>query len=95
MQRFHVTIIIIVMMMIEIMIIITTTATTTTRTIIMIAFKGAVRDFLQSSHCASNCLHTYAQVAKAQSYANHVQHIERLSRATCRVPLGTKGQLSY
>ena len=28
---------------------------------------------------------TYAQVARAQSCANHVQHIERLSRATCRV----------
>ena len=25
---------------------------------------------------------TYAQVAKAQSCANHVQHIERLSRAS-------------
>ena len=38
---------------------------------------------------------TYAQVAKVQLCANHVQHIERLSRTTCRVPLGTKGQLSY
>ena len=28
---------------------------------------------------------TYAQVAQAQSCPNHVQHIERLSRATCRV----------
>ena len=27
---------------------------------------------------------THAQVAQAQSCANHVQHIERLSRATCR-----------
>ena len=27
----------------------------------------------------------YAQVAQAQSCANHVQHIERLSHATCRV----------
>ena len=27
----------------------------------------------------------YPQVARAQSRANHVQHIERLSRATCRV----------
>ena len=38
---------------------------------------------------------TYAQVARAQSCANHVQHIEHLSRATCSVPLGTKGQLCY
>ena len=37
--------------------------------IIIIAFNGAVRDALQSPHCA----------------VNHVQHIERLSRATCRV----------
>ena len=38
---------------------------------------------------------TYAQVARAQSCANHVQHIARFSRTTCRVPRGTKGQLSY
>ena len=38
---------------------------------------------------------TYAQVAKAQLGENHVQHIERLSQATCCVPVGTKGQLSY
>ena len=31
----------------------------------------------------------------AQSCANHVQHIERLSRATCCVPRGPKGQFSY
>ena len=37
----------------------------------------------------------YAQAAKAQLHANHVQHNKRLSRATCRVPLGMKGQLSY
>ena len=38
---------------------------------------------------------TNAQVAGAQSRANHVQRIERSSRETCRVPRGTKGQLSY
>ena len=27
---------------------------------------------------------TYAQVARAQLCANHVQHVERLSRAICR-----------
>ena len=32
---------------------------------------------------------TYAQVAWAQSCANHVQDIERLSRATCRVTCHT------
>ena len=38
---------------------------------------------------------TYAQAATAQSFARHVQHIKRLSRATCHMPLGTKGQLSH
>ena len=32
-----------------------------------------------------------ALVALAQSCANHVQHIERLSHAMCRVPHGTNG----
>ena len=59
----------------------------------MIALKGAHRDFFVTApRTVSNA---YVQVARAQSSANHVQHIERLSRATCRVPLGTKGQLSY
>ena len=33
--------------------------------------------FLQSPHCSANCLQ-HAQVARAQSCANHVQHIERM-----------------
>ena len=44
-------------------------------TIIIIAFKGAIRDFFTISN-------TYAQVARAQSCENHVQHIERSSRAS-------------
>ena len=43
------------------------------------------RFFLQSLYCAANRLQLYAQVARAQLRANRVQHIERLSRATCRV----------
>ena len=35
---------------------------------------------------------TYAQVAKAQLCANHVQHIERFSHTACHVPHDTKGQ---
>ena len=44
------------------------------------------RFFLKSAHCAANRLQHvgYAQMARAQSCANHVQHIERLSRSTCR-----------
>ena len=49
--------------------------------IIIIAFKGAIRNFLQSLHSAANCLNMNAQVARAQLCANHVQHIKRLSRA--------------
>ena len=37
---------------------------------------------------------TYAQVARAQSCANHMEHIERLSRAAY-VPHAMKWQLSY
>ena len=36
----------------------------------------------------------YTQVARAQSCANHMQHVKRLSHA-CRVPHGTKEQHSY
>ena len=43
-------------------------------------------NLLTASRTVSN---TYARVARVQSRANHVQHIERLSRATCRVPRGT------
>ena len=39
-------------------------------------------DLLTAPRTASN---TYAQVARAQSCANHVQHNERLSRTTDRV----------
>ena len=64
------------------------------RKIILISFKGAVRDFLQPPRCASNCLQhvrSSGQGTKAQSCENHVQHIERLSRVTRCVPAGTKG----
>ena len=63
--------------------------------ILIIALKGAVRDFLQSPHCAANCLQHVRSFGRAQSCANHLQHLERLSRATCRVLRDTKGQLSY
>ena len=51
--------------------------------IIIIAFKGAIRDFLESPYCTVS--NTYDQEAREQPCANHMQHIERLSRATCRV----------
>ena len=48
--------------------------------IIIIALKG--ENVLTAPRTVSN---RYAQVARAKSSANHVQHIARLSRATCRV----------
>ena len=86
---------IIMMMMIIIILLIVIVMIMVIMMIIIIALKAANRDFcylLTSPRTVSN---TYAQVARAQSCANHVQHIEHVSRATCRVPRGTKGQLSY
>ena len=53
--------------------------------IIIIAFKGAIRDFYKLLTAPRTVSNTHAQVAQAQSCANHVQHIEHLSHATCRV----------
>ena len=53
--------------------------------IIIIAFKGTNRDFFTISLQRRELSQTHFEVARAQSCANHVQHIERLSRATCRV----------
>ena len=62
--------------------------------IIIIALKAQFEIYylLTAPRTVSN---TYAQVAREQSCANHVQLIECLSRATCNVPHSTKGQLSY
>ena len=72
------------------------------RRMMIIAFKGANRDFffffffffyklLTAPRTVSN---TYVQVARAQSCANHVQHIKRLSRTTCRVTCHVAGRSS-
>ena len=53
--------------------------------IIVIAFKGLIRDFYNPLTAPRTVSNTYAQVAMAKSCANHVQHIERLSRAACPV----------
>ena len=68
-----------------------TTTTTTTNRAERRNFE-ILCNLLTAPRTVSN---THAQVALAQSCANHVQHIERLSRATCSVRLGTKGKLSY
>ena len=60
----------------------------------VIALKGAVRDFYNLLTAPRTVSYTYAQVTRVQSCTNHKQHINRLSRAAC-VPCGTKGQLCY
>ena len=57
--------------------------------IIIIALKGAIGlQHLRSSGQATI-------VWKSCARPNHMPHINRLSRATCGMPHGTKGQLSY
>ena len=80
----------------------TTTTTATTNNCIERRNSRLFYNLLTAPRTVSN---TYAHVAWAQSCANHVQHIEQLSRAThralitcnmsCCVPHDTKGQLSY
>ena len=53
--------------------------------IIIMAFKGTIRDFFNLLTVPRTVSNTYAQAAWAKSCANHVQHIEHLSHATCRV----------
>ena len=60
--------------------------------IMIIALKGAIRDFYNLLTAPRTVSNAYALVARAQSCANHVQHIERSSRATWSVSLGTKGR---
>ena len=66
-----------------------------TMIIIIIALKGAIRDFYNLLTAPRTVSNMYAHVARVRSCANHVQHIERVSRVTFSVPFGTKGQLSY
>ena len=96
-------IIIIIIIIIMIIIIITTikiiaivvVVVVVVKFIMIIGLKGASRDFCHLLTARRTVSNTYPPVARVQLCANHVQHIERLSRATCRVPRGTKGQLRY
>ena len=78
-------IIIIIMMMLMMMMIIIIVVVIV---ITIIAFKGAIRDFLQSPHCAANCLQhvrssgpgrNRVQITCNTSSTYHVQHV------TCHV----------
>ena len=82
------------MLMMMMMMMVTTSSLTTTTTTTTIALKGADRDFYSLLTAPLTVSNAYAQVAMVQSCAYHVQHIELLLRATCRVPHSAKGQLS-
>ena len=59
------------------------TTTTSVCIINKIAFKGTIfHNLLTAPQTVSN---TYSHVVRAQSCANHVQHIKHSSSATCRV----------
>ena len=63
---------------------------------VMMTLKGAKQYFVYSRLTAPRTVfNMLVQVTRAQSCANHVQHIGRLSRAICHVPSRTKGQLNY
>ena len=62
-----------------------------TMIITMICMKGAIPHCSISSLRRELSLNTCAAVARAQSCANHVQHI---GCSSCRVPLGTEEKLS-
>ena len=64
---------------------------------IVMAFKGAIRDCLQSSHCAANRLQRVRSSGQGatvcKSRATHRALIT--CNMSCYMPRGTKGQLSY
>ena len=51
--------------------------------VVIIALKGANRNFYNLFTAPQTVSDRYSQVARTQSCANHVQHIECLPRATC------------
>ena len=78
-------VIMVIMMMMVIIVVIIVIIIMMMMIMIIIAFKGAIRDYDNLLTAPRTDSNTYAQVARAQSCANHAQHIERLSHATCRV----------
>ena len=59
---------------------------------ILITLKGTIGDFYNLLTTLQTVSNTYAHAARAQLCANHVQHTECLSRATCRTQRGRRGQ---
>ena len=91
----------IMMMMIIIIIIIMIMMRMRRRMIIIIitiiAFKGAIPDFLQSPHCTANRLqHVRSSVPGANVCTSSATHRALITcNMTCYVPHSRKGQLSY
>ena len=69
------------MMMLMMMMMVMVIMITIKITIKMIALKGAIRDVCSLLTTPRTVSKRYDLVAKAQSCANHVQHVDRLSRA--------------
>ena len=65
--------------------------------IMIIAFKGAIPDFLQSPHCAVNCLqHVRSSGLGAIVCKSRATHRALITcNMSCYMPCGMKGQLSY
>ena len=65
--------------------------------ITLIAFKGTIRDFLQSPHSASNCLqHVHSSGSGAIVCKSRATHRAlTMCNMSCSMPLCTKGQPSY
>ena len=65
--------------------------------ITIIAFKGAIRDFLQSPHSAANCLqHVRSSGSGAIVCKSRATHRAlTMCNMSCSMPLCTKGQPSY
>ena len=88
--------ILVIMIIVMMMMMMTMTMTMMMLMMMMIALKGSIRDlFCNLLIVPRTVSNTYTQMARAQSCASHVLHIEHLSRATCRLPHGAKGQLGF
>ena len=66
-------------------------------TIAIVALKGTIRDFLQSPHCAINCLqHVHLCGPGAIVCKLCATHRALITcNMSCYVPCGIKGQLRY
>ena len=91
-------IIIMLMMMMMMMMMIMMMVMMMMMMMMMITFKGAIRDFLQSPHCAANRLqHVRSSGPDAIMCKSHASHraLITCNNMSCYLPRGRKRQLSY